>query len=234
MRAFACVIALLVLCVGARGDDILAMPTANMLDRGQMEFAYYHVDLPAPHGGPENIEAQVLYAGLTDYIELYAQRIAIDKDVTSVVLNGDLRLMKETPTTPQMVIGCRNIGATPTTNNPPFGTINYRARSANQSYYFCTYRTFYLKDAGQPPFIKLHACVGTSDWTLGLQRRHDGLFGGIQALITPYLGVVALYDGADSITGVAIAPGPPGLAIRAGMFSDSFYVGVAYRWGGMW
>lgn len=203
-----------------------------------MELAYYHADLNTPSHQPQNIEVPCYYIGITDRLELDVQGMAVDKDVTSVLLNGNLLLLRESPTTPDLVVGCRNMGATPTTNNPPFSPINYRSKSANQSYYLCAAKTFFLHPSAggppKPPLIRLHACLGTADWTIGLEERHEGLFGGAQALITPYLGAIVLYDGADLITGLAIAPGPPGLAIRAGGFGDRWYVGVAYRWGGMW
>jgi hypothetical protein len=238
MRPFIFAIALVTLSGCALGDDVVTMPTANMLKRGEMEFAYYHVDLNTPSHQPQTIEVPCYYVGVTDWLELDAQVMAVDKDVTSCVLIGNLRLLHESPTTPDLVFGCRNMAAVPTTSNPPFSPINYRARSANQSYYLCAAKTFFFNhDASgppKPPLVRLHACLGTADWTLGLEERHDGLFGGLQALVTPYLGFCVLNDGRDLITGIAVSPGPPGLIVRAGGFGDRWYVGVAYRWGGMW
>lgn len=238
MRALICLFIFLILSICALGDDILTMPTANMLKQGELELSYYHIDLNTPIAQPQIIEVQCIYVGVKDWLELNAQRVAVDKDATSVVVSGNLRLLQESPTTPDVVFGCRNIGATPTTNNPPFSTFNFRAKSANQSYYLCAAKTFFFDhdNSGQPtpPLIRFHAGLGTADWTIGLEERHDGLFGGIQAVITPYLGAILLDDGRDLITGIAIAPGPPGLVIRAGGFGDRWYAGLAYRWGGMW
>ena len=205
-----------------------------MLKRGEMELAYYHVDLDALAPQPESIQIQAYYIGVTNWLELYAQRMAVDKDMTSVVLVGSLRLMSETPTKPDLVFGCRNMGGTPTTNNPPFSPINYRANSANQSYYLCAAKTFFFDhDAHgrpKPPLIRLHASLGTPNWTVGLAERQKGIFGGAQALITPYLGALALYDGQDMIAGAMIRSVNTGLELRAGKFGDRWYVGLALDW----
>jgi len=216
-------IALLTGCAFAA--DIVTMPTANQLKKGEVDVAVYYLDLDLPPVAPQNVNYQTLYVGLTDQIELDVHRADVDKDKTSVVLVGSLKLLSETQTMPDLVIGVRNFTGEETTNNPAIAE-----QSGDPSYFLSAAKTFFLRpEAPGPPLARVHLSVGTGDWTLLGEERHNGLFGGVQFLFLPWLGAVIENDGADTITGITIMPKNTGLTIKGGTFGDHTWVGVAYQ-----
>ena len=60
------------------------------------------------------------------------------------------------------------------------------------------------------------------------ETRHDGVFGGVQVLVNPKVGVVAQYDEQDLITALTYTPKPNWPTIKAGTFGDHSWVGINY------
>lgn len=220
-------IATLILLAGlaALASDIVTMPTANQLKKGEVDIAAYHLWLDMPAGAPQSVEYQTVYAGLTDRIELDLHRADVDNDKTSVVVVGSYKVLSETAVTPDLVVGVRNLTGAETTNNPAVAD-----KSGDRSYFVAAAKTFFLRPAAPgPPLVRLHLGLGTADWTLLGEKRHEGLFGGVQALITPTLGAVVQYDGTDLITGITIMPKNTGLTLKGGTYGDHTWVGIAYQ-----
>jgi len=212
-------------CGCAVADDIVTMPTANQLKKGEVDVAAYYLWLDFPSAAPQYVQYQTVYVGLTDRIELDAHRAAVDKDRDSTVLVGSFKLLSESPTTPDLVVGCRNLGGTATTNNPAL-----KGKSEDRSYFLSAAKTFFFNPAAPgPPLVRVHLSLGTEDWTLLGEERHKGLFGGLQFLITPTVGAVIQNDGQDLITGITIMPPKTGLTIKGGGYGDHWWVGVALR-----
>ena len=225
MRYLVSVLVLLLVAGCAFADDIVTMPTANQLKGGEVDAAVYYITLDYPLGAPQFIQYQTLYVGLTDWLEVDAHRAMVDRDETSTVLVATVKLLSETPTLPDVVVGCRNIGGTPTTKNPLV-----REKSKDQSYFVSIAKTFFCNPAAPgPPLFRVHLSFGTPDWTLFNDRRHDGVFGGLQILLQPDLGLVTLHDGEDVITGVTWTPKSSGLTLKAGSYGPHWWAGLAFR-----
>jgi hypothetical protein len=214
----------------ASADDIVTMPTANQLKMGEVDVAAYYLDLDFPKPAPQFVQYQTLYVGLTDRVELDVHRAAIDNNETSTLLVGSFKLMSETMATPDVVVGCRNITGTATTFDNPFTPINERAKSEKQSFFVSAAKTFFMKPLEPgPPLVRAHLSIGTEDWTLLGEKRHQGIFGGLQFLFTPNIGAVVQNDGQDLITGITIMPTNSGLTIKGGTYGDHTWVGIAWR-----
>lgn len=226
MRTAVLAFALASLLAGvALADDIVTMPTANQLKRGEVDVAAYYLWLSMPDAAPQFVQYQTLYLGLTDRIELDVHRATVDKDKSSTILVGSYKLLAEGPATPDLVFGVRNFTATPTTNNPAV-----HDNSSDPSVYLAGAKTFFLKkDVQGPPLVRAHLIVGSSDWTLLGAKRHEGFFGGLQFLFTPWLGAVVQHDGTDWITGITLMPLKSGLTFKGGSFGKHAWAGVAFR-----
>jgi len=216
-----------ILCVAtcAYADDIVTMPTANQLKAGEVDLAVYYLGLDLPPGAPESVNYQTLYVGLTDKLELDVHRADVDKDETSTVLVGSFKLLSETRQAPDLVVGCRNFTQEATTLNPVI-----RDRTKDASWFLSAAKTFFMNPAAPgPPLVRAHLSIGTDDWTLLGDKRHDGLFGGLQFLFKPELGAVGQYDGENWITGITVMPRNTGLTIKAGTYGEHWWMGVALR-----
>ena len=211
---------LVVLAAGAApAGDIVTVPTANQLRAGEVDMAVYYIglqDLPM-----EFVRAQTLYVGLTDEIELDAHRYDVDPALPGIkpetIWNATYLVLAEDAKQPSLVIGGRDLSRT-------YG---------HASYFLSAAKTLNPPVAGPPtePIVRLHLSVGTEDNTLLGEPRHEGLFGGIQAIVrpaSPMIGLVGLYDGQDIITGVTVVPEPGWPTIKGGTFGDHWWLGVSY------
>ena len=224
MRCACAAVGLALMCLRAFAADIFTMPTANQLKAKEVDTGVYYVNIDVPPNMPESVNVQTLNVGVTDLLELDAQRMDIDNDETSIVLIGSVKLLSENATAPDVVIGCRNLLGTATTNNPFM-----RQKTRDRSYFVCSAKTFFLNPSiPGPPLIRAHLSAGTSDWTLMNDKRHDGLFGGLQFLFTPSLGGIALYDGENVIAGLTFFPPKTGVRLMGGLFGEHWWVGLAY------
>ena len=230
MRYLFVVIAVMLLASCALADDIVTMPTANQLKAGEVDVAGYYLALDKPVGAPQFVQYQTIYVGLTDKIEIDAHRSAVDKDETATILVGSYKLLSETQTTPDLVVGCRNIGGTETSGDNPGTAINERTLSEKRSYFASAAKTFFFNPLKPgPPLVRVHLSLGTEDWTLLGEKRHEGIFGGLQFLLRPELGLVVQNDGQDLITGLTIMPKNTGLTLKAGTYGDHAWYGIALR-----
>lgn len=225
MRYVYIAIALMMVAGCAMADDIVTMPTANQLKAGQVDVAGYYLKLDSPAGNPQHAYYQTVYVGLTDRIELDAHRTDVDNDKIATVLVGSFKLLSETPTVPDLVVGCRNLLGTATTNNPAF-----KGKSEDRSYFVSAAKTFFVNPLQPgPPLVRAHLSLGTADWTLLGEKRHEGLFGGLQFRFRPEIGAVLENDGQDTITGLTIMPKNTGLTLKGGTFGDHWWAGLAFR-----
>jgi len=215
---------LIAVCSVAYAADIVTVPTANQLRAGEIDVAYYHLGLDLAPPAPQSLEAQTLYFGLTDQIELDVHRYDPDGDRESVLVNASFCLMRETETMPDLVIGGRNLLEEKTTDNPFWD-------SDDRSWSISAAKTFSLPASWppKPPLVRVHLSLGTEDPSLLAEERHDGLFGGIQAKLTPEIGLVALQDSQDLITGLTYTPSSyPNFTLKGGTYGDHWWVGLSY------
>lgn len=222
IRSVVLVTAALLLTAGAAfPGDIVTVPTANQLGQGQMDAAYYYIGLDAPPGAPENVQVQTYYLGLTDKLEVDVHRYDIDLVGGDTIVNATWALLRETPVTPDVVVGGRNILGTQVGLDP---------RSDKTSWFVTAAKTLKLPAMGPPtiPIIRLHAGLGTKDYTLLGEDRHAGIFGGVQALLTPEIGAIALHDARDLITGLTYSPQDTGFTVKGGTFGDHWWVGLSW------
>ncbi|MBI2843773.1 MAG: hypothetical protein HYX78_10270 [Armatimonadetes bacterium] len=224
MKAIVIIVAVLLAAGAAYSGDIVTVPTANQLKAGEIDVAYYYLGLDMPVGLPSSLQAQTVYIGLTDRIELDVHRYDPEKalDKTSTIVNASLLILGETAVTPAIVIGGRNITGETTTNGP--------VDSDKRSWFISAAKNVTPMLPGGPklPLVRLHASLGTKDWTLLGEDRHAGLFGGVQALLTPEIGAIALHDGQDLITGLTYTPKNRGLTIKGGGFGKHWWSGISY------
>jgi hypothetical protein len=90
-------------------------------------------------------------------------------------------------------------------------------------------KTFFLRsNQPGPPLVRAHLAWGTADDTLLGETRHQGIFGGLQFLIRPTIGLVAQHDGRDLITGVTYMPKGTDFTIKAGTYGSHEWVGVSW------
>ena len=231
MRYVFIVVALLMIAGCAIADDIVTMPTANQLKAGEVDIAAYYLklDLPNNMGAPQFVNYQTIYVGLTDRIELDAHRADVDRDRESTLFVGSYKLLGETQTMPDLVVGCRNLTGTAASNNNP-GDMNLREKSSDRSYFVSAAKTFFANPLKPgPPLVRVHLSLGTADWTLLGEERHKGIFGGLQFLLRPDIGAVIENDGQDLITGLTFMPKNTGLTIKGGGFGDHWWAGLALR-----
>jgi hypothetical protein len=208
----------------APAADIVTVPTANQLKAGEIDLAGYHifvdndalVDAIQPVG-IDSVRAQTMYMGLTDEVELDVHRYDVDKVGTDSIYNLTVVVLKENAKRPNVVVGGRDL-----TN--VYG---------HASYFLSAAKTLNPPVAGPPtePIYRLHLSVGTEDNTLFAEGRHEGLFGGVQILFRPSrpaVGLVALYDSTDIITGLTYVPKPGWPTFKGGTFGGHWWVGVSH------
>jgi len=214
-------LALSLVAGSAFAADIVTVPTANQLKLGQVDVANYYIGLDMPPGAPESVQVQTFYLGLTDQLEIDLHRYDIDILGDATIINASMALMRETLTTPDVVLGARNIAGTDVGGIPD---------SDKRSWFICAAKTLNLPVQGPPglPIIRLHAGLGTRDHTLLDVDRHKGLFGGVQVLLTQQIGLIALHDGEDVITGLTFTPKDTGFTLKGGTFGDHWWIGLSW------
>ena len=222
MRYVMVILALVLLASSIFAADIVTVPTANQLKQGQVDLAYYYIGLDAIAAAPQNVQVQTVYVGLTDQIEVDAHRYDIDKSGDDTIFNATLSVMRETLTTPDLVIGGRNLGGSEVGGVPG---------SDKKSWFIAAAKT--VKKPGDmvikmPMVVRLHVGLGTKDHTLLGEDRHNGLFGGVQMLLTQQIGLIALQDSQDLITGLTFSPQGTGLTLKGGTYGDHWWVGMSW------
>ncbi len=220
---------LLALGIGAAlAGDIVTVPTANQVKAGEADVAVYYlgldqdslVDAVRPPNVPEDIDfvrAQTLYVGLTDRIELDAHRYDVDVAGVTTIFNATVVAQFETAKKPIVVVGGRDLSR----------------EYGHASYFVSAAKTLNPPVGGPPtkPIVRLHLSLGTEDNTLLGEGRHEGIFGGVQAILrpaSPMVGAIALYDGTDVITGLTFVPKPNWPTIKGGTYGGHYWVGVSY------
>ena len=215
---------LAVTCGAAMAADIVTVPTAHQLQAGEMDVAVYYVSVDRgsliPPLRPLDIDfvrIQTLYVGLTDEVELDVHRYDVDVAGSDTIFNATVVLQREDLNRPGLVLGVRDLSR----------------EYGHASYFLSAAKTLNPPVAGPPtePIIRLHASLGTEDNTLFGEERHEGIFGGIQVLLrpaSPAVGVVALYDGQDVITGITVVPEPGWPTVKAGTFGGHWWLGANY------
>lgn len=215
----------------AFADDIVTMPTANQLKAGQVDAAAYYLTLHVgAYPNPAFVQYQTLYIGVTDKLEIDAHRSAVDNNKTATIFVASYKLLSESPTLPDLVVGCRNLAGEATSLDNPGTAVNEESKSKDRSYFLSAAKTvFFNPNKPGPPLVRVHLSVGTEDWTLLGQKRHEGIFGGLQFLLHPEVGLVVQNDGRDTITGLTFMPKNTGLTFKGGTYGKNSWVGVAFR-----
>lgn len=201
--------------------DIVSMPTANLVKAGEVDLASYYFFLDFDEPMPQFVRVQTLYAGLTDRFELDVHRYDLDNVPQEILVIANYKILAETATQPDLVVGAKDIA----------NRMGSPAIPQKTSYYLVAAKTLNPPAPGcapKFPIARLHLGVGTEDPTLLGETRHEGLFGGVQALVAPQIGVIALYDGRDFISGVTYTPTPKWPTFKAGTFGDHTWVGASY------
>lgn len=172
----------------AVAGDIVTMPTANQMGPGEVDVAQYYVSFDYPPGLPEHAYLTTMYVGVTDRIEVDVWYVnpnkrAADQAGHVTVLNATgLVLSQRKGDLVDLVVGVRDIGddlenlfgpdfdrglfvAAAKTLNPPSGP----------------------PTAADCPIWRVHVGAGEElGFGTDLNRMtKGGVFGGIQAIVTP-------------------------------------------------
>ncbi|NIM05308.1 MAG: hypothetical protein GTO55_04285 [Armatimonadetes bacterium] len=222
---FALIIAVaLGMASAAFAADIVTCPTANQLKAGEVDVAGYYIFLDFPEPMLQYVRVQTLYVGVTDRLELDLHRYDLDRIAPETLWIASYKVHSEDAKMPDVVVGAKDLADR--VGNP--------AMPRKTSYFVAAAKTLNLPAPGSPPDLplyRLHLGVGTEDPSLLGEDRHDGAFGGIQVLVNSKIGVIALYDSADLITGVTYTPKPNWPTFKAGTFGDHTWVGINYTFG---
>jgi hypothetical protein len=218
-------VGLLLVCVSAAfAGDIVTVPTANQVKAGEVDLAAYYLFIdsdelvaPLPAFEIDFVRAQTLYVGVTDQLELDVHRYDVDFAGENTIVNATWKLLDESAAKPIIVLGGRDL------------TSVYD----HASYFVSAAKTLNPPVGGPPtgPIYRLHVSLGTEDNTLLGEGRHEGLFGGLQVLVKPQfpqVGLVALWDSTDLITGITVVPKPNWPTIKGGTFGEHSWVGISY------
>jgi len=231
MRKLAAVIVValaLALCAGpVIAGDVVTMPSANQMGPGEVDLAQYYIHFNYPFPGlPDHAFFTTMYVGVTDRAEVDVWYIKPDTAPDQVVLNATgLVLSQRKGDDVDLVVGVRDVGDNlERLFGPNFdrGVFAAAAKTLNPP-------------AGPPskhntPIWRLHLGVGTN---LGLATNldriaRDGFFGGVQAIVTPTIGAIALWDGTDDIIGLTYTATPKSPTLKGGVFGDHWWIGVNY------
>jgi len=229
MSRAALILCCLVLAVtAATAADIVTVPTANQLRAGEVDVAHYWIGTDLPAGAPTQLNFNTLYVGLTDKIEIDAHEVKLigggpgaESWGSTTIWNATVLLLKEDQRNPNVVIGGRNLEGTS-------GPTGFKA-----SWFVSAAKTVMAPVGGPPslrsPVVRLHLSLGTEDETLfPPDKRHDGIFGGVQLMVDPRVGLIVLHDGEDLITGITYTHKPGWPTIKGGTFGDHRWVGINY------
>jgi hypothetical protein len=226
MKTLYLVLALLfVISLGASSwaADIVSMPTANQMKAGEVDTANYYFFLNFDKPMPQFARVQTLYVGLTNNLEIDAHRYDLDRVPSATLWIASYKLLSENQKQPDLVIGAKDIADREFNPVIPHKT----------SYYISAAKTLNPPAPGCAPKLpiwRLHVSLGTEDPSLLGETRHDGLFGGIQTLLTPQIGAIVLHDGRDLITGITVTPNKKWPTIKGGTFGKHSWVGISYTW----
>jgi len=211
---FVCCLALA--ATAAMAADIVTVPTANQLGANQVDVAYYWINLDLPGGVPSELHFNTLYVGITDWLEIDAHRTKTGGGPSGTIWNATALVLKEDQQRPNVVVGGRNL----------------EGQGCKTSWFISAAKTVLAPVGGPPslqsPVVRLHLSLGTDDWTMFGEKRHQGLFGGVQSLLDPRLGVVALYDGQDMIYALTYTHTPKWPTFKIGKLGKHEWVGVSY------
>jgi len=226
-RAASVVLCLLLVALGtgaAMAGDIVTVPTANQVKAGEIDVADYYIFVdqdalidPLQPLDIDFVRVQTFYMGLTDEVEVDVHRYDVDVAGVNTIFNATYLVLKEDMERPNVVLGGRDLGN----------------EYGHASYFVSAAKTLNPPVAGPPtePIIRLHLSLGTEDNTLFGEGRHEGLFGGVQILLRPSdpaVGLVALYDGQDIITGLTFVPKPGWPTLKGGTFGGHWWLGASY------
>lgn len=183
MRTAGCILVALSVVVPVMAGDIVAMPTGNTVAPRHVELNYIRWDLENPVISPDQVGGPPRYAdiyegflGVFDRLELDVLHVDLDRVDTFTEVNAYLTLVKESADYPSVIVGATNILGSDWLDGrdevSPFilGSYNANVPQGPPS----------LND----PLIRLHFGYG-SDY-------HDGIFGGMQGLLQPWLGFAVL------------------------------------------
>lgn len=196
----------------APAADIVTLPTANQLKAGQVEAAYYRLDLDYPPGAPTNMGLATLYYGFSNRFEVDAWWIDPNKGGDEIVINPSYLLVQESSNKPSLVVGAQDL---------------FNALKGKPSWYVAGAKTIRARKGGLFPVVRLHAGWGS--------KANSGFFGGVQAMIYGPLGMVLLHSqnegllgGENLIAGLTFTFPKMPLVLKGGVLGKHTWIGIAY------
>jgi len=201
------------------GSSIITMPTADVAPPGLINLAAYVVDfndLPDPPLAPSGMNVYIAYAAIAENLELeanvYDQKDGFD---TLTFFNLTYKVVEATATRPQISVGVKNVLGETLGN----GDV---APNDNPTYFVTAFKVLSAPAPGEPfkPIVRIHAGLGNN--------LHEGLFGGIQAMVTPQIGLALLNDAEQTLISAAFKPSANSPTFKAGTLGDHRWFGIDY------
>ena len=215
----------------ALAEDIMNVPTANQQNAGAVKLAYTSSDPHNPNpAAPSHINCYKAFIGLTDRLEVDARVIDPNHGVMAKThWNATALLVKEDAEKPNVVLGVNDISQQYVYSAGPRA-----GRRAERAYFLASAKTVVNApvrgQAPKFPLVRLHLSVGT--------KRHSGIFGGLQAKVTPKLGAVAFFfrddvqfapDDSGWVYGINYTEGPGWPTIQIGKCGRSDMICASYN-----
>jgi hypothetical protein len=201
------------------GSSIITMPTADVAPPGVVNVAAYAVnfnELPPPPAAPSGMNVFIAYAGIAKNLELeanvYAQKDGFD---TLTFFNLTYKVAEQTATMPQISVGVKNLLGEDLGN----GDV---APNDDPTYFVALVKVLSGPAPGEPfkPVVRLHVGLGNN--------LHNGIFGGLQAMLTPQIGLALLSDAESTLISAAFKPSANSPTFKAGTLGDHTWMGIDY------
>lgn len=199
------------------GSSIITMPTADVAPPGLINLAAYAVNFDGSTPlGDTSMTVYIAYAAIAKNLELEANVY----DYNNSGFKQDFfvltyKVAEQTATMPQISVGVKNLNGEMLGNDDdPFDDA--------PTYFVAAVKVLSGPAPGEPfkPVVRLHVGLGTN--------YHEGLFGGLQALVTPQLGLAALNDANDTLLAATYKPSPNSPTFKAGTLGDHTWFGIDY------
>lgn len=200
-------------------SSIITMPTADVAPQGLVNVAAYAVnfnDLPDPPLAPSGMNVFIAYGAIAKNLEveanIYDQKDGFD---TLTFFNLTYKVVEQTATMPQISVGVKNVLGEDLGN----GDV---APNDDATYFVTAVKVITGPAPGEPfkPVVRLHLGLGNN--------LHNGIFGGIQAMVTPQIGLALLNDAESTLISAAYKPSANSPTFKAGTLGDHTWFGIDY------
>ena len=194
------------------GSSIITMPTADVAAPGEANIATYAVNFDGTiPTGDTAMDVHIAYAGIVKNLEIEANVYDYNNSgFKQDFLVATYKVLNEGQYRPQVSVGVKN----------PNGEI--LGVTDDPTYFIALVKTLAAPAPGEPfsPVVRLHLGLG--------DNVHRGVFGGLQMLVHPKVGLALLHDANDVLIALTATPIEKGPTLKAGTLGPNPWFGVHY------